>query len=71
MTATDVIHQLKNLPPQEVAKVRHWLTEHEEEPLELLAAIDQGMRSLETNGAHVVTRNELETKVRRWAGRLR
>ena len=69
MTATDVINQLQTLPPQEVAKVRDWLTEHDEESPELLAAIDAGVRSLETKGARVTTRAELGNKVRRWAGR--
>jgi peptidoglycan/xylan/chitin deacetylase (PgdA/CDA1 family) len=69
MTAIDVIHQLQSLPPQEVAKVRNWLIEHDEESPGLLAAIDQGMRSLEEKGARVVTRDELATKVRQWAGR--
>ena len=64
MTATDVIHQLQTLPPQEVAKVRDWLIEHDEESPELLAAIDQGLRSLEERGARVLTRDELENKAR-------
>jgi peptidoglycan/xylan/chitin deacetylase (PgdA/CDA1 family) len=69
MTATDVIHQLKTLPPEEVTKVRDWLMEHDEESPLLLAAIDKGLRSLEEKGASVVTRGELEQKVRKWAGR--
>jgi hypothetical protein len=68
MTAADVIHQLETLPPQEVAKVRDWLSEHDEESPELLAAIDEGLRSLEKKGARPVTRDELENKVRQWAG---
>jgi len=71
MTATDVINQLLTLPPVEVAKVRDWLTEHDEESPGLLAAIDAGMRSLETKGARVTTRQELENKVRQWAGKSR
>ena len=71
MTATDVINQLLTLPAVEVAKVRDWLTEHDEESPELLAAIDAGMRSLETKGARVTTRQELENKVRQWAGKSR
>ena len=71
MTATDVINQLLTLPPVEVAKVRDWLTEHDAESPELLAAIDAGMRSLETKGARVTTRQELENKVRQWAGKSR
>jgi hypothetical protein len=36
MTANEVIHQLQALPPQEVATVRDWLIEHDEESPELL-----------------------------------
>jgi hypothetical protein len=68
MTATDVIHQLETLPPEEMAKVRDWLSEHDEESPELLAAIDEGLRSLAEKGTHVVSRGELEQKVRQWAG---
>jgi hypothetical protein len=68
MTAIEVISELKTLPPEEVAKVRDWLTEHDEESPELLAAIDAGLRSLEAHGARVTTRDELATKVRQWAG---
>jgi len=68
MTAADLIHQLKTLPPQEVAKVRDWLIENDEESPELLAAIDAGLRSLEEKGAREVSRNELENRVRQWAG---
>jgi len=71
MTATDVISQLQTLPPTEVAKVRDWLTEQDEESPELLAAIDEGLRSLEEKGARTVTRDELENKVRQWAGKSR
>ena len=69
MTATDVIHQLQTLPPDEVAKVRDWLSEHDDESTGLLGAVDDGLRSLAEKGARVVTRGELEQKVRRWAGR--
>jgi len=40
----------KTFPPDEVAKVREWLTEHDEESPELLAAIDTGLRSFEEKG---------------------
>ena len=69
MTATDVIHQLKTLPPEEVAKVRDWLTEHSAESPALLAAVDAGMESLRKKGAHPVTRDQLTNKVRQWSGR--
>ena len=68
MTAIEVISQLQTLPPGEVAKVREWLSEHDDESPELLAAIDAGLRSLETKGARIVSRDQLETKVRQWAG---
>jgi len=71
MTATDVIHQLQTLPLDEVAKVRDWLNEHDEESPALLAAIDAGMRSLEAKGARMIRRDELENKVRQWAGKSR
>lgn len=71
MTATELIKQLQTLPPDEVAKVRDWLSEHVEESPELLAAIDQGLRSLEEKGARVTTRDELENKVQQWAGKSR
>ena len=71
MTATEVIHQLQTLPADEVAKVRDWLSEHDEESPALLAAIDAGMRSLEANGARVISRDELDNKVRQWAGKSR
>lgn len=53
-----------NLAAEDVAKVRDWLIEHDDESPELLAAIDQGLRSLEEKGARVVTRDELENKLR-------
>ena len=68
MTASEVIHKLRTLPPTEVAKVRDWLMEHDEESPELLAAIDAGLRSLDTKGARIVSREELEKKVRQWSG---
>lgn len=71
MTAADVISQLQALPPSEVAKVRDWFAAYDEESPELLVAIDAGMRSLETNGARVTTRETLADKVRQWAGTSR
>jgi hypothetical protein len=69
MTAAEVISQLQTLPPEEVAKVRDWLSAHDEESPELLAAIDEGLRSFEEKGARVTTRDELGSKVRQWAGK--
>ena len=57
-----------HLPPQERELLRHWLDETEAETPEMLAAIDEGLRSLHEKGATLFTRAELETKVRQWAG---
>jgi len=40
-----------------MAKVRDWLSEHDDESPELLAAIDAGLRSLAEKGARIVTRD--------------
>lgn len=58
------------MAPQEQLELRHWLDETVDETPEMLAAIDAGLRSLQTNGAKTFTRAELETRVRRWAGVL-
>jgi sirohydrochlorin ferrochelatase len=68
MNAVDVIQQIRTLPRREVVKVREWLLEHEPESPEFLAAIDEGLQALERDGAHEVTRAQLEHKVRQWAG---
>ena len=68
MTASQVIDQIKALPPDEQAKVRDWLAEHEDESAELLAAIDVGLSSLERGASKEVKRDELDSKVRQWAG---
>lgn len=73
MTAHEVIGQIKALPPEEKTKVEAFV-QHEieerlftEEPPEMLAAIDEGVRSLDQNGGQEYTRAELEQKVRQWA----
>jgi hypothetical protein len=71
MTATEVIAQIKALPPEEVARVRGWPSEHDEESTAMLDAIDLGLRSLAEKGARPVTQVELEQKVRQWAGASR
>lgn len=73
MTAYEVIDQIKALPPAEKTKVVEFV-EHEiearlltEETPAMLAAIDEGVRSLETAGGREYTRGALEQKVRQWA----
>ena len=55
------------LKPEEQQALRTWLGEIEETP-EMLAALDEGVSSLERNGGKIQTRAELQEKVRRWAG---
>ncbi|MEO6243931.1 MAG: hypothetical protein ABIQ12_00740 [Opitutaceae bacterium] len=73
MTAYDVIDQIKALPPEEKNKVVEFVQHEFEERLlseespALLAAIDEGIRSLEQGGGRQVNRAELEQKIRKWA----
>lgn len=73
MTAYEVIDQIKALPPEEKNKVVEFV-EHEiearlltEETPAMLAAIDEGVRSLDEKGGRDTTCAQLEQKVRQWA----
>lgn len=73
MTAYEVIDQIKSLPPGEKTKVMEFV-EHEiekrlltEETPAMLAAIDEGVRSLDEKGGRDYTRAQLEQKVQQWA----
>lgn len=73
MTAYEVIDQIKALPPAEKSKVVEFV-EHEivarlmtEETPAMLAAIDEGVRSLDEKGGRETSRVQLEKKVRQWA----
>jgi hypothetical protein len=73
MTACEVIDRIKALPPEEKTKVEAFVQQAieerllAEEPPELLAAIDAGVRSLDVNGGREYTRAALEQKIRQWA----
>jgi hypothetical protein len=54
-----------HLPPQEREALRSWLDDSEEETPEMLAFIDEGLRSLATEP--VIPIEEVEKKIRRWA----
>jgi hypothetical protein len=58
------------IPAAEQWKLARWLEERllQEESPEMLAAFDEGIRSLEGKGAREDTCVGLEQKVRRWAG---
>ena len=63
MKAAEIIAEIKALPPEEFAKVSAYILG--DETPEMLAAIDEGLRSLEKNGGKIQTRADLETIVRR------
>lgn len=72
-TVTEIEAAIEKLPLLEQQRIARWLEERllEEETPEMLAAVDEGIRSLNEKGAQVHTRSELEQKVRRWAGTSR
>ncbi len=73
MTAYEVIDQIKALPPKEKTKVVEFMEREIEERLlaeetpAMLAAIDEGVRSLDEKGGREYTRAQLEQKMRQWA----
>jgi hypothetical protein len=69
-TVQEIEAAIEKLSPQERRELAAWYEEHllmEESP-EMLAALDEGIRSLEEKGAREYTREELEQKVRQWTG---
>jgi hypothetical protein len=54
-----------HLPPQEREELRHWLDETEEETPAMLAAIDEGLRSLKEKGT--IPLEEVRKKISQWA----
>lgn len=54
-----------HLPPQDREALRSWLDDAEEESPEMLAFIDEGLKSLATE-PHIPI-EEVEKKIRRWA----
>jgi hypothetical protein len=72
-TVTEIEAALEKLSSTQQREVARWLGEHllgEESP-EMLTALDEGIRSLEKDGARDYTRAELDQKVRQWAGGAR
>lgn len=58
---TAILH----LPPKEREELRHWLDETEEETPEMLAAIDEGLRSLKEKG--VIPLEDVRKQIPQWA----
>ena len=71
-TVAEIEFAIEKLPAAEQREVARWLEERllQEESPEMLAALDEGIRSSEEKGVREFTRDELEQKVRRWAGVL-
>jgi hypothetical protein len=69
-TVAEIEAAIEKLPAAEQRELARWLEERllQDESPEMLAALDEGIRSLEEKGAREFTRAELEQKVRRWAG---
>lgn len=69
-TVAEIESAIAKLPAAEQRELARWLEERllQEESPEMLAALDEGIRSLEKNGVREYTRSELEQKVRRWTG---
>lgn len=68
-TVAEIEAALEKLPPAQQHEIADWLQSRlmPETPA-MLAALDEGIRSLEKSGAREFTRPELEQKVRQWAG---
>ena len=69
-TVQKIESAIEKLPAAEQRELARWLGERllAEESPEMLAALDEGIRSLEEKGVREYTRGELEQKVRQWSG---
>ncbi|WP_221031009.1 hypothetical protein [Actomonas aquatica] len=68
-TVTEIEAAIEKLSVEDQGKIADWLNSRliSETPA-MLAALDEGIRSLEKEGAREYTREQLEQKVRQWAG---
>jgi hypothetical protein len=60
----EIQEAIRQLAPQEQQELLHWLDDKIEETPAMLAAIDEGLHSLQTKGAKPFTRAQLEQRVR-------
>jgi len=65
---TEIQEAIRQLAPQEQRELRFWLDDTVEETPAMLAAIDEGLHSLQTKGTQPFTRAQLEQRVRQWSG---
>jgi hypothetical protein len=69
-TVAEIEAAIEKLPGADQRRLARWLEERllQEESPEMLAALDEGIRSGEGKGFREYTRTELEQRVRRWSG---
>lgn len=64
-TVQEIQAAILHLPPQERERLRQWLDSTEEETPEMLAAIDEGLRSLREKG--VIPLEKVRQNIAQWA----
>ncbi len=64
-TVQEIQAAILHLPPQDRELLRHWLDDTEEEAPEMLAAIDEGLRSLREKG--VIPLEKVRQNIAQWA----
>ena len=64
-TVQEIQAAILHLPPQDRERLRHWLDSTEEETPEMLAAIDEGLRSLRDKG--VIPLEKVRQNIAQWA----
>ena len=66
-TVQEIQEAILQLPPQDRESLRRWLDATEEETPEMLAAIDEGLRSLREKG--VIPLEQVRQNIARWASK--
>ncbi|HEY8933004.1 MAG TPA: hypothetical protein VIM44_06815 [Rariglobus sp.] len=64
-TVQEIQVAILHLPPQDREALRHWLDGTEEETPEMLAAIDEGLKSLRDKG--VIPLEKVRENIASWA----
>ena len=64
-TVQEIQDAILHLPPRDRELLRHWLDDTEEETPEMLAAIDEGLRSLREKG--VIPLDKVRQNISSWA----
>jgi hypothetical protein len=64
-TLAEIQSAILRLDPAQREQLRHWLDETAEETPEMLAAIDEGLRSLKEKGA--IPLEDVRKKIAAWA----